>query len=168
MTFLNNGSERARIDSSGNLLVGTTVNSDGHKLSVDSGIKGVKLGNTQIFSFNPDNLESGETLTVTFEASGTYAPYIIEYRYIGFAGENFTQAAIAHKTFYGALAVNTIYGPVTEDNKFARFVTGELTLSAVGSSNRLTIDLDFPAAGMAGAIAYDTVEIKLFLQIVLN
>jgi hypothetical protein len=162
MTIDSSGNpERMRIDSSGNLLVGTTVNSDGHKLSVDSGIKGVKLGNTQIFSFNPDNLESGETLTVTFEAASTYAPYIIEYRYIGFAGENFTQAAIAHKTFYGALAVNTIYGPVTEDNKFARFVTGELTLSAVGSSNRLTIDLDFPAAGMAGAIAYDTVEIKI-------
>jgi hypothetical protein len=161
LIFSTNNTERVRIDSSGNLLVGTTVNSDGHKLSVDSGIKGVKLGNTQIFSFNPDNLESGETLTVTFEAASTYAPYIIEYRYIGFAGENFTQAAIAHKTFYGALAVNTIYGPVTEDNKFARFVTGELTLSAVGSSNRLTIDLDFPAAGMAGAIAYDTVEIKI-------
>jgi len=153
--------ERARLDASGNLLVGTTANADNHRLNVDSGIKGVKLGGTQIFSFNPDDLASGETFTVTFEASSSYNTYIIEYRYIGFAGANFNQAAIAHKTFYGALAVDTIYGSVTEDNKFARFVTGELTLSAVGSSNRLTIDLDFPAAGMAGTIGYHSLEIKI-------
>jgi hypothetical protein len=114
-------------------------------LTVD-GVTGVRLGTTKRFSFHPDTLLTGESLEVTFGGFSSYNSIIIEVKFIGATSSAVAAngMCVAHKNFYISFAQNTLEYSLTNDVLLRQFVTGDITLAAVGSDYQLKLAIANP------------------------
>lgn len=165
IAFSEGGGERMRINSSGQVLIGTTANTSECQFFVSSGTAGTRLGLTNFFSMTYGTLSSGQNLDVVFQLNDGQG-YIAEVEAFGVRSATGAVAYASKKFFF---YTTTNFASVSSVNVgVSGWASGDLTVAAVGSGAQYRFRIAYPTGTWAGGDIDTRQVLKITITTSLN